>query len=359
MIYDCFTFFNELDLLEIRLNELSDVVDKFVIVEATKTFTGQPKPLCFADNKERFAAFSDRIIYVIVDDMPETGDAWNREYHQRNAIMRGLGGSSPEDWILISDVDEIPRPDKIGLMINGINIFEQSYNYHFLNVVCQNPPFWYQGTRGLLRSDLKSPQEIRMSTGQIIRNGGWHFSYLGGVEAIRQKLNAFSHQEYNTPLYTDPDFLLRCIAEGRDIFGREYQWKFRPIDDTFPKYVLDNLDRFDHLILDPVEMQKKIDATQTVPFSKFEEVVIDAQVQINAIRNEGYKKNQLLNQLSAKLAENDQTIKNLVNQVEERDKIIAQFVTKVTDIEKMEKEYRMLKAEKAERASSRHRHKSK
>ena len=96
MIYDCFTFFNELDLLEIRLNVLNGCVDKFVLVEMGKTHTGKDKPLVFEQNKERFSIFKDKIIHIIVDDYPELeksesdgyGNKWLLENYQRDAIMR-------------------------------------------------------------------------------------------------------------------------------------------------------------------------------------------------------------------------------------------------------------------------------
>src|SRR4029077_1834400 len=87
MIVDCFTFFNELELLEIRLKELGEVVDKFVLVESTLTFQGKPKPLFFRDNASRFAPFQSKIDHVIVD-MPETDDPWVREGFQRNSFKR-------------------------------------------------------------------------------------------------------------------------------------------------------------------------------------------------------------------------------------------------------------------------------
>ena len=90
MIYDCFTFFNELELLELRLNELAGVVDKFVLVEATQTHTNKPKPLHYHENRARFSAFHDKIIHVIVDDMPQSSDPWIPENFQRKCIARGL-----------------------------------------------------------------------------------------------------------------------------------------------------------------------------------------------------------------------------------------------------------------------------
>ena len=130
MIYDCFTFFNELDLLEIRLNVLNDVVDKFVLVEATTTFSGTPKPLYFNENKKRFDKFASKIIHVIINDtpiQPKTiiGEYWSWEFFQRNAIVRGLVNCKETDTILISDLDEIPNPNQIKDFENspGVKVF--------------------------------------------------------------------------------------------------------------------------------------------------------------------------------------------------------------------------------------------
>ena len=76
MIYDCFTFFNELDLLEIRLKILNDYVDKFVLVEAAKTHSGLPKPLYFNENKQRFLPYQDKIVHISLDNMPESQNSW-------------------------------------------------------------------------------------------------------------------------------------------------------------------------------------------------------------------------------------------------------------------------------------------
>ena len=137
MIYDCFTFFNELDLLEIRLNTLNAVVDKFVLVEATLTHQGKPKPLYFDENKAKFESFSDKIIHIIVDKYPENtnDDAWIYERYQRNMIKEGLTNCKPDDVIIVSDIDEIPNPSKITEYKNkkGIKVFKQKMYYYFLN----------------------------------------------------------------------------------------------------------------------------------------------------------------------------------------------------------------------------------
>ena len=127
MIYDCFTFFNELDLLEIRLNTLDKVVDKFVLVESIYTFQNNNKELFFDNNKSRFLKFKDKIIHIVVEELPDnlTGDyydSWKIEYYQRNAISIGLKSAKLNDVIIISDLDEIPKPELILKYANKSNI---------------------------------------------------------------------------------------------------------------------------------------------------------------------------------------------------------------------------------------------
>jgi len=164
MTYDCFSFFNELDLLEIRLNELSDVVDKFVLIEATKTHSGRFKPLYYKTNRTRYTKFHDKIIHIIVDDMPITpeeiqaaispqdrhwldtgyqlGDNWVRERFQRNAMMRALDDCDPDDIIIIEDADEMVRSEIIAnldaTMCDGSNAVMQTMHTYFINWECKN-----------------------------------------------------------------------------------------------------------------------------------------------------------------------------------------------------------------------------
>ena len=131
MIYDCFTFFNELDLLEIRLNILNEVVDKFVLVEATRTHRGNPKPLYFKENKKRFAPFLDKIIHIVVDsyepvekyiaskDSDPKLHSWAYENFQRHAIIHGLDDLKDEDSLIISDLDEIPTAEAVRRAANA------------------------------------------------------------------------------------------------------------------------------------------------------------------------------------------------------------------------------------------------
>jgi len=265
MIYDCFAIFNELELLELRLHELNPVVDKFVIVEATKTFQKQPKPLYFNENKEKFSKFSDKIIHIIVDKYPgffskfRIPTPWDYGDHQKNQIVQGLKDASPEDTILFSDIDEIPNPAKILEYkdLPGIKVFEQNFFYYFLNGLSlkeDGSPDYWRGPVMLKKKDLKSPKKARLMRGKegkgitIIKDGGWHFSYLGGVEKIIKKIEALEHTEFNTEYYKDPERLSEIINSGKDLFDRGTIYKFVDIDESFPKYLRENASRFEHLI---------------------------------------------------------------------------------------------------------------
>ena len=157
MIYDCFSFFNELDLLEIRLNVLKDVVDKFVLVEAGETHSGKTKPLYFKENESRFAAFRDRIIYVCIERFPDvcTTD-WARENYQRNAIADGLKGAKDDDVVLVSDLDEIPRPEKIVEFAGrpGVKVFDQTYYAFYLNYRNVRQQCYYLADGNLTNAEL-------------------------------------------------------------------------------------------------------------------------------------------------------------------------------------------------------------
>jgi len=249
MLYDCFIFFNELELLEIRLNELDSIVDKFVLVEATKTHTDKPKELIFEQNKEKFSKFLDKIIHIVVDDFPK-GTPLDLEIYQRNAIQRGLINAKPEDIILVSDVDEIPRPEVVLQVkdMSGIKTLEQNFYYYYLNVLNKSP--WLHGTKVLFYKDFTTAQEIRMSSHiPLIKNGGWHFSYFGGMEQIKLKIQSFHHQEFNKSKYTDLKKIEKRMRNNKDVFERKgYKNKTVPIDDTYPKYIINHLDKFKHFI---------------------------------------------------------------------------------------------------------------
>ena len=281
MIYDCFTFFNELDLLEIRLNVLNSAVDKFVLVEMTKTHSGVDKPLFYDENKERFAQFANKIIHIVVDDIPESTNPWVLETHQRNAIARGLKSCQPEDIILISDLDEIPDPNVISKIncTNEIYLLEMKMYYYFLNYLDFGKPIWRLGTKALSYKNFlngldnievpyttflpesinhgTTPSKIRMWNGaKTIPSAGWHFSYLGGYDLIIKKIKSFSHQEYNKSEFIDKNDVAKKIKSGKDLFNRKDHFYIAvPLGRKFPRYIVENKKRFNHLIC-PVSITK-------------------------------------------------------------------------------------------------------
>lgn len=266
-VYDAFTFYNELDLLEIRLNVLDDVVDRFVLVEATRTFQNREKPLFFERNKERFEAYLHKIVHVVVDDMPNSENPHLLEAHQRNAISRGLIHCSNRDQIVLSDLDEIPNPRVLveAAQRDGIRMFRQALYYYYLNTACMELPDlpWsamasrdaFLGPQALrdclvkVQGELLSGLEIRDDV-ELVEDGGWHFSYLGGADAIIRKVQSFAHTEYNNSTYLDRKRIEKIISDGGDIFGRELHFARVPLDDSFPKYIRDNRARYAHLIQD-------------------------------------------------------------------------------------------------------------
>ena len=278
MVYDCFQFFNELDILKIRLNVLSPVVDKFVISEATETFSGLKKPLYYEENKEMFAEFADKIIHVVVEDTPE-GDTHYRDTFQKNAVTRGLEGCTDDDIIIFSDLDEIPNPDKIREILDNfqedkIYHFAQRLFYCYLNMEeVSGSLLSYAGEfegvahkkwigtkmlsykllreQNLLLGDLRFPE--RKEIGIRVDDGGWHFGYMGGhgekdiKKRVQEKVVSAAHQEYNSKHVLSQ--VTDQIKDGKDIFGRNAKFVRCEIDDSFPQYIREHQKELDFLIM--------------------------------------------------------------------------------------------------------------
>lgn len=251
-IIDSFIFYNEIDLLTYRLNILDPIVDYFVIVESTHTFSGKEKPLFFNENRNLFEKFINKIIHIIVDDFPykypnidyEKQQQWENEKYQRNCISRGIDlieNKNENDLIIISDLDEIPDPRillkiKNGEIIVHFNSLEMDAYYYNLNLKfekkwCYSKIIIYS----IYKSSNLSIQQIRMSCNQpIINNAGWHLSYFGDNEFIKNKLINFSYQEYNNDSFTNLDFIKSKIENNMSLFDNK---KIEPI----PIYKNDNL----------------------------------------------------------------------------------------------------------------------
>lgn len=248
-VFDAFLFSDELDMLELRLAILDPVVDRFVVVESTVTFSGLEKPLAFADNRERFAAWRDKITHVVVRDTPDTGSwRWGRERFQRDQLLRGLDDCRCDDLVLVSDVDEIPDPDAVGMRLRGG--YHQEYMLYYLN--CRHQSEYWVGTAALYHFELAAigPQAARDRRHELprVERGGWHFAYAITPEAMRAKLHAFSHAELDTEEHAAA-FAGRRAALT-DVFA-VHPGVLTELDlDTgyFPEFLKANRGRYAHLL---------------------------------------------------------------------------------------------------------------
>lgn len=255
-IFDCFTFFNELEVLEIRLQELYNHVDYFVLVESCLTHSGNPKKLYYNDNKERFYNFNDKIIHIVVSDMPTTNNPWDREGFQRQCIWRGLKDISIGDIIMISDVDEIPNHESLNKKkekgFDSYNVFEQKLYYMFLNTFSGiwngTKSFIFDGNNNInLTKDIRYKDNVEDFEKKIIKNGGWHFSYLGDTERIQTKIKSFAHQELNTPNILNYERINKCRENHVDpVHGNKMQ--IVCIDNSYPEFIVNNIDKYRELI---------------------------------------------------------------------------------------------------------------
>jgi beta-1,4-mannosyl-glycoprotein beta-1,4-N-acetylglucosaminyltransferase len=285
-VYDCFPFFHELDLLDIRLNELDSVVDRFVLCEAPFTFKGIPEPLHFAENRERFKPFLHKITHVVIDDMPMGKDNasahWKRQNFQRNAIRRGLLDAEPDDLVILSDVDEIPRATVVSRLAHRtgkptVFSFEMNEYRLFVNVLRAHSwnrsrmarfgdirhmerlragvPTWRPNRRSLSRT-LR--QFRRMSFGMrrlrpwvIVPDAGWHFSDMGGPDKVVHKFDAVSETRSESAssiagVGKRITHVVKQTTRPRD----KSDYRLQELDENFPKYLLENQTRFAHLIAD-------------------------------------------------------------------------------------------------------------
>jgi len=301
-IYDCFIFFNELDLLEIRLSELDDKVDYFVLVESNQTHARAPKKLYYEENKKRFKKWEDKIIHIVMD-MPKLNffdkilikkqltnpstflanialsyglGRMKMDWAQRSAIKKGLKNCKNEDVIIISDLDEIPNPLKldkaISLVKNGKIVgFEQKTFAYYLNGSTPGKALSSKmcSYEILKKRFNKNPQRLRipsffrrlnnrllMKKGyhnniwnaglSVIEDGGWHFTFLGGIEAVKTKIKNYPHVENFS---IEKDLLENKIREDMERGNlRHLKINYIPIDSSFPETIQKNQEKYSHLI---------------------------------------------------------------------------------------------------------------
>lgn len=241
-IIDAFPFFNELEVLEVRLAELYPIVDKFILVESSVTHAGNPKDLFFDANLAAFDQYRDKIIHVVLDSLPESPDAWVRERAQRDGIHEGLEQAAIEDQdlVLVSDADEIPRRSTMRALAwcSGfrppLQLKSAFYYYSFRHRWTEDgpdgsaQPHQWRHPRAVTSGQLAPPRvtvnHLRYDPGQgnmqEIDDAAWHLSYFGGAERIRTKIEAYGHQENNLEEFKDLEHIRAAITRGEDVFGR-------------------------------------------------------------------------------------------------------------------------------------------
>ena len=287
-VYDCFSFYNEMDLLEIRLNTLKDAVDYHVIAESPVTFRGQEKELFFQNNRDRYAEFADKIIHVVVENYINPGkyhpkkvardnDVWIREGGQRNATLRGLERADPLDWVLVSDMDEIPRPEMVRQIATdrmyrrGLYIFEMDFYQNRLNWRVATAP-WLHGTRMIESRFLTTPHAMRIHKFHAHKNsilpwldwrartmwdlkaivfphripaGGWHFTSMGDADFVVNKHWSYAHYDEQSEDEMNADNIQDRLASGLN------QWGNRPNVvplSALPDYIQQNAAKYAHLL---------------------------------------------------------------------------------------------------------------
>ncbi len=289
-IFDSFMFYDEEMILDFRLNYLSNYVDKFIIVESSYTHSGKKRELIF--DIKKYSKFKDKISYMVLDEEPKDLfkidgqeefdkknskyilNALKRENFQRNYIAKGLKDASPEDMIIISDVDEIPNLEENNLnnLKNKIILFNQKFFYYKINLKLQS--FDWYGSKACKKANLISPQWLRNIKSKkyplwrldtffsktkyqdifFIQNGGWHFSNMKTPEAIEKKMSTYlHHREYDiNPLGTKK--ISEIMKNKKAIYNLRADMKTNKFDNTqdlvvtkvseLPAYIQNNLEKY-------------------------------------------------------------------------------------------------------------------
>lgn len=252
-VIDCFPFFNELDLLEIRLNSLAPYVDRFILVESEETHSGKRKPLFFYENQDRFRDFPiTRLVSVPCPTVKKgdvSGNAWRREHYQREYLRGAIEHFDDDCIILLSDLDEIP--DLENWDGERFGVFKVATYYYYLNL---------RAVGNDMRCTTVEKRKYITTMNRLIHKRsifpivgtGWHFSTLGTAEEIKYKFESFAHTELDNPEF------LNQIGDKRknlsDPFkGAAPNWGDRKFELkkevlTGPKWLVENIHRYPHLL---------------------------------------------------------------------------------------------------------------
>ena len=264
-IFDCITFFDENFIFDLRYNIVKDYVDFIVVCESKFDHRGNEKKLNF--NYEKYS-HDIKVKYVVLkESFPKNSNPWKNQAIQREFLLNSLTFANDDDYIFFSDPDEIPN---ISLYNNfklekkyGI-FLQRSFNYKF-NLFNKYETPW-DGPRVCKKKNLKSIDYMRQKVWtknlkykfyrfdkerniQVFKNGGWHFNNILSPENISKKLKTFAHTEYSGDQFSSIEVIRNKIEERKDLFNRGYIYEKINLDETFPKYLLENINIYKDYIL--------------------------------------------------------------------------------------------------------------
>lgn len=284
-VYDIFTFFNELELLEIRLQILDKYVDYFVIIEATKGHSGDNKPLYFKENVHKFERWKNKIIYHVVDDLPDNRDDlrsrlhkknldpldkeiiinsltsdnvrndtshWLREFYMKECAKKAIRNIDDNDVCYISDLDEIWNPELL-IDYSKDNVYKLQqfcYIYYLNNRSDEHWTGWtgtiatkYKNIKNSCLNHLRTHRKMKWKY-TFLQNGGWHFTFQGGYPGAKKKITDGNH-----PLWYKPEIVLPNLQNNikDNIHHKDKYIRLWADESNLPKYLLDNKTKYRHL----------------------------------------------------------------------------------------------------------------
>ena len=248
MIVDCFNIYNEIEILLLRLDYLYDTVDLFVIVESLDSHSKKVRKTSymFEDNVLLFRKYLDKIRYLKLDYLPAAGDSgqvWPNENFQKNCCGFGIQDLGPEDWIMFSDVDEIPRKECVLELKNNTGYyliqFQQHLFYYYVNLL--QTQVW-SGTVAVQRKrfdesfkNMMGLRSLRNAVHPLIKSfpdAGWHYSYMGGIDRIFDKMSSYAESDENTPFHTAEN-IAQSLETHKDLFDRKEEFCQKRLVDVF------------------------------------------------------------------------------------------------------------------------------
>jgi len=264
-ILDCITFFDNNFMFELRYNILSEHVDYFIVCEALYDHKGNSKPVNFVwknyydKNKIRYC--------LLEKPFPKNGDRWENQAIQREFLLKSIDFAQPDDYLFFSDPDEIVKPELLkNFVLNkkyGIFLHE-CFNYKF-NIYNPHESPW-EGTRVCKKKNLKSidfmRQKVRIKNLkynfwrfdkvkniEIFHNAGWHFNNIMSSDKISLKLKTFAHSEFSGDEFSSVNVIEKKIENREDLFNRGHKYEIVKLNENFPKYILENITKFDEFII--------------------------------------------------------------------------------------------------------------